>query len=136
MRLIPPPWNVEVAVVEAKSPDDPASERSVDGEVVPIPTRPPLLMTKYVALVEPTVNAGPVMPFGFTESMPHGVVEPTPRKPAEVIVVVPVWPAAKVLVRWEAVKNVVVVAFVVVELDVVRPPLNASCVEVALFANG
>ena len=60
------------------------------GVVVPAPIFPPLSIMKYVALDEPTANAGPLMPLGFTERRPHGVEEATPRAPVDVIVVVPV----------------------------------------------
>ena len=40
-KLIPPPWKVEVAVVEAKRPVVPAIESNVEGDVVPMPRFPP-----------------------------------------------------------------------------------------------
>jgi hypothetical protein len=51
------------------------------GVVVPIPTFPPFVTTKLVAVELPTTNAGPVIPSGFTESWPQGVVEPKPTLP-------------------------------------------------------
>ena len=44
MRFMPPPWNVDVAVEEAKMPEDPARENSVVGVVVPIPIAPLLVI--------------------------------------------------------------------------------------------
>ena len=41
-RFIPPPWKVEVAVVEAKKPVVPEMARRVEGVVVPMPTEPEL----------------------------------------------------------------------------------------------
>ena len=61
---------------------------------MPIPTLPDWSTTKYEAELEPMTKAGLVRPFAFTESRPHGEVVPTPRNPAEVIVVVPVEPKA------------------------------------------
>ena len=46
-----------------------------------MPTSPPLVMTKFVAVEEPTTNAGPVIPFGFIENCPHGEVVPMPTLP-------------------------------------------------------
>ena len=60
------------------------------GEVVPMPTFPPFVTMKLVAVDEPITKEGPEMPFGFTERKPHGEEVPTPRKPVEVMVVVPV----------------------------------------------
>ena len=105
------------------------------GDVVPTPTLPPFVTMKLVCVEEPIANAGPLIPFGFTESSAHGVVVPTPRKPAEVIVVVPVWPAAKMLARKDDAKSDVDVAPVVVERLAVSPPLKASCVVVAFEGN-
>lgn len=51
---------------------------SAPGVVVPTPTRPPLFIRKYVEVVEPTTNAGPVSPSACIESTPHGVVLPIP----------------------------------------------------------
>lgn len=68
------PWVVALPVTY----EFPVTASCAEGEVLPIPTRPPLFIRKYVALDEPTANAGPVIPFGFTESCAHGVVEPTP----------------------------------------------------------
>ena len=56
--------------------------RFATGELVPMPTRPPFVTTKLVWVEEPTANAGPEMPFGFTESWAHGVVVPTPTVPS------------------------------------------------------
>ena len=39
-RFIPPPWKVEVAVVEAKMPEVPARERREEGDEVPMPIFP------------------------------------------------------------------------------------------------
>ena len=39
-KLMPPPWKVDVAVVEAKRPVVPASEKVAVGDVVPIPSFP------------------------------------------------------------------------------------------------
>src|SRR5262249_34670289 len=54
--------------------------RVAEGEVVPIPTLPPLLMRKYVADDEPTVSIGEVPSPGpvSMDSSPHGVEVPIP----------------------------------------------------------
>jgi hypothetical protein len=39
-KLIPPPKKVDVPVVEAKIPEDPANESVYDGDDVPIPNAP------------------------------------------------------------------------------------------------
>ena len=55
MRLMPPPWKVLVAVVEAKIPEEPASENNVDGDVVPMPILSfPASMYNKLALVSPS----------------------------------------------------------------------------------
>ena len=43
-----------------------------------MPTFPPFVTIKFVAVVEPMTKEGPEIPFGLTESCPHGVVVPTP----------------------------------------------------------
>ena len=45
-----------------------------------------------VAVDEPIVNAGPLMPLGLTESCAHGDVVPIPNHPCEVKVLVAVAP--------------------------------------------
>jgi len=52
------------------------------GSAVPIPTLPPFVTTKFVAVEEPITNAGPLIPFGLTESKPQGLVVPIPTFPA------------------------------------------------------
>src|SRR3989338_5458317 len=52
--------------------------------LIPIPTFPPLVITKSVLVEEPTANDGPVMPLGLTERSPHGEVVPTPTEPPDV----------------------------------------------------
>ena len=52
--------------------------------VPPIPTFPPLVTTKLVAVDEPITNAGPVIPFGLMESLAHGVEVPIPTFPFDV----------------------------------------------------
>ncbi len=42
---------------------------------VPIPTFPPFVTIKLVAVDEPITKDGPVIPFGFTDSCAHGVDE-------------------------------------------------------------
>jgi hypothetical protein len=49
--------------------------------VEPIEVFPALSITKLVFVDEPTANAGPEIPFGFTESWAHGVVVPMPTFP-------------------------------------------------------
>jgi hypothetical protein len=49
-----------------------------NGEVVPRPTLPLLPTTKSVLVDEPITKAGAASPFGFTESIAHGVEVPTP----------------------------------------------------------
>src|SRR3989344_6639117 len=56
-------------------------ENKLPGVVVPIPTFPPFVTMKFVAVEEPMTNDGPEMPFGFTESSAHGEVVPNPRFP-------------------------------------------------------
>ena len=83
MRLMPPPWKVEVAVVEANIPDVPAIASRVEGVVVPIPTLPMLLTINLMAVEDPITNEG-TLPFaavGLIENRPYGVVEPIPIKP-------------------------------------------------------
>jgi len=55
----------------------------VSGLLVPMPTFPPLVTIKLVAVEEPTIKAGPVIPFGFTDKRPQGEVVPMPIFPAE-----------------------------------------------------
>ena len=63
------------------------------GLLVPIPTFPEFVTTKFVAVEEPMTKAGDVpRPFEFTERSPHGVVVPIPRKPSCVKVDVAVPP--------------------------------------------
>lgn len=62
----------------------PSMDRGAVGLVVPMPTLPALVTTKFVAVEEPMANAGPLMPFGFTDSSAHGVVLPMPTEPASV----------------------------------------------------
>ena len=61
------------------------------GVVVPRPTLPLFPTTKVVPEEEPMAKEGlaPLVLIGLTLSCAHGEEEPTPRKPAEVIVVVP-----------------------------------------------
>src|SRR3989344_8364308 len=59
----------------------PCTERRCDGEVVPIPNKPPLVTIRFVAVEEPTTNEGPEIPFGFTERSPQGEVVPIPILP-------------------------------------------------------
>jgi len=54
--------------------------------VVPIPTFPPLSTINFVAVDEPITNAGPVIPFGFSESCAHGDVVPMPTFPLNIFV--------------------------------------------------
>ncbi|HBE90698.1 MAG TPA: hypothetical protein DDW41_05830 [Candidatus Andersenbacteria bacterium] len=53
------------------------------GAAVPMPTLPPLVTMKLVAVEDPTTKAGPEMPSGFTESNPHGLVVPIPKAPVK-----------------------------------------------------
>lgn len=59
-----------------------------------MPIVPEFVTTKCVAEDEPIANSGelPFAEIGLTENCAHGVEEPTPRKPALVMVVVPVAP--------------------------------------------
>ena len=57
-----------------------------------MPTLPPLVTMKFVAVEEPMTKLGPVMPFGLIDRRPHGEVVPMPRNPAEVKVLVAVPP--------------------------------------------
>src|SRR3989344_4942651 len=49
-----------------------------------MPTFPPFVTIKLVALDEPTTKLGapPARPFGFTERSPHGVEEAMPTLPS------------------------------------------------------
>jgi hypothetical protein len=79
---MPPPWKVEVAVVEARR--EPTRERREPGEVVPIPMLPFALMRKRVEVAEALLfvedaisKSGVCEPFVFMiESFAHGVVVP------------------------------------------------------------
>jgi hypothetical protein len=73
-----------VLVLEAACTD-----RSAYGEVVLIPVRPRKSIRKEVIEEEPMAKAGatPSPSTGLMESLPHGVLEPTPTKPVEVKVV-------------------------------------------------
>ena len=79
VRLMPVP-NVEVAVLLMLIvfAPVPPSERSVPGVVVPMPMLPLLVMTKLVALEDPTTNAGaePFVAVGLIDTKPHGEVVP------------------------------------------------------------
>ena len=59
----------------------PVTSRVCVGPERPIPTFPPFVTTKFVAVEEPIAKEGPEMPFGFTESWAHGDVVPTPTFP-------------------------------------------------------
>jgi len=51
-----------------------------------MPTSPPLVTTKFVAVEEPIANDGPLMPFGLTERSAQGDEEACPTNPAFVMV--------------------------------------------------
>src|SRR4051812_36566714 len=72
----------------------PCTAKVAPGEVVPMPTRPPLVTRKLVAVDEPIAKAGPERPSACIESIAHGEVVPTPICPLAVNVVVPVAPKA------------------------------------------
>jgi hypothetical protein len=55
--------------------------KTLYGLVVPIPTLPLFDTTKLVAVDEPITKAGPVIPFGFIDNCPKGVVLPIPSFP-------------------------------------------------------
>lgn len=60
--------------------------REEDGVLFWIPTFPPFVTMKYAPFAEveePITNAGPVMPFGLRDNMPHGEVVPIPKLPVE-----------------------------------------------------
>jgi len=71
-----------------------SSVRSDDGDVVPIPTFPPLSTIKLVAVDEPITNDGTpdARAFGFIESIPKGVDDAMPNHPELVNVDVAVSP--------------------------------------------
>ena len=79
------PLSAPVMVGEPVRKKSPETARAEEGEVVPIPTEPPFVTTKFVAVELPIANAGPVMPFGFIERRPHGVVVPMPILPLAAI---------------------------------------------------
>ena len=54
---------------------------TLSGLLVPIPTFPLLVTTKFVSVVDPITNAGPVIPLGFTDNCAQGVVVPIPTFP-------------------------------------------------------
>ncbi len=58
----------------------PATSRRPTGSLVPMPTYPPFVTAKLVALDEPITNEGPEMPFGFIDSCAHGVEVPSPSR--------------------------------------------------------
>ena len=66
-----------------ENPADETASRPY-GLVVLTPTRPRFVTRRLVAVEEPTANAGPVIPLGFTERSAHGEVEATPTLPPEV----------------------------------------------------
>src|SRR3989338_780352 len=94
----------------------PLMENKLPGVVVPIPTFPPLVMMKFVAVEEPMTNEGPVIPLGFTESWAQGEVVPNPKLPVEESNRNPETPALPNLIVEEA----------------FNPPKSESAVEVAL----
>src|SRR5580700_8005676 len=55
--------------------------RRASGEVVPMPTKPVLDTSRFVDVVEPTVNSGYAELTDDIERLPHGVVEATPMFP-------------------------------------------------------
>jgi hypothetical protein len=64
------------------SPAAPVTVKRVVAEAAAVAlmaTRPAFVTRRFVAVEEPTTKAGPVTPFGFTESSPHGVEVPIPR---------------------------------------------------------
>jgi len=86
--LLPTPESVSVpvAVIAAavRLPEKrplPCTESDCDGEVVPMPTRPPFEISKNVLVDEPMTNAGPGIPLAFTDNNPQGDVEETPMLP-------------------------------------------------------
>ena len=59
----------------------PVMENNDVGLVVPIPTLPSFVTTKFVALEEPMTNEGPEpMLLGFTDRSAQGVDVPNPRR--------------------------------------------------------
>lgn len=60
----------------------PWMERSDPGVDVPMPTKPELVTTKLVPVVDPIANEGAALlvAFGFIESCAHGVEEAKPEK--------------------------------------------------------
>ena len=69
------------------------------------------MVVGMVAVEEPA-KAGPVIPLGFTERSPHGVEEPTPRRPADVNVDDAVPPNDAKFAERALAENAVPVAFV------------------------
>ena len=65
----------------------PETANFADGDVVPIPTLPPLLMRKYVPDDEPTANNGEFAtpPPPSSESCAHGVDVPIPMRPLPLV---------------------------------------------------
>ena len=102
-----------------------------NGVEVPMPTLP-IAETAREAVVEDTRKSGLVCPeIAWIERLAHGVDEPTPRKPCEVIVVVPVLPKEAMFARSALAKKVPV------EVAPVKvAPANESVVVVAFEGNG
>jgi hypothetical protein len=73
------PLNVEDEItnnVLLKLPPDVVPAKMVkraNGEEVPMPTLPALVTMKSVFVVEPIINEGVLIPFGFIATRPHGV---------------------------------------------------------------
>jgi hypothetical protein len=67
MLMPPVELNVDVAV-EKLMPFVLPMARSEPGVVEPMPTFPLFVTMKFVAVDDPTTNAGPDTPFGFTDS--------------------------------------------------------------------
>jgi hypothetical protein len=64
------------------------TSRVLFGSAVPTPTPPQFVTTKFVAVDDPTANAGaePLALVGFTDSCAHGVDVPRPTFPVKLFV--------------------------------------------------
>src|SRR3990167_3870240 len=77
--------SLEFAPVLLLTKISPTTSSFSAGLVIPMPTLPPFVIIKLVAVEEPTTNEGTPAPrpLGLTDNSPHGEVEAMPRRFAE-----------------------------------------------------
>jgi len=97
---------------------------------VPIPTLPDGLITKLVAVEDPTTNWFASPATGFTANLAHGVDDPTPTNLFEFIYKLPfprfMFEPNKFVVEAVVLNRIVVVAFVVVDRSKNDPPVTSN----------